>query len=36
MGIALMALGWRLRSWGLLDADDSHRHEGAHAHGVSH
>lgn len=35
MGIALMALGWRLRSWGLQEAADGHHDEGAHAHGVS-
>jgi uncharacterized membrane protein HdeD (DUF308 family) len=36
LGIALMALGWRLRSWGLQDAADDHHGEGAPAHGASH
>jgi len=35
MGIALMALGWRLRSWGLQDSEAAHG-RGAHAHGASH
>ena len=36
MGIALMALGWRLRSWGLQDGAESHHGEAAHAPGISH
>ena len=36
MGIALMALGWRLRSWGLQDSEQAAHGRGAHAHGVSH
>lgn len=34
MGIALMALGWRLRSWGLQDARQSEPGPGASAHGL--
>jgi len=36
MGIALMALGWRLRSWGLQDSEQGAHGRAAHAHGVSH
>jgi len=36
MGIALMALGWRLRSWGLHDSEQGAHGRAAHAHGVSH
>jgi uncharacterized membrane protein HdeD (DUF308 family) len=36
MGLALMALGWRLRSWGAQDAASDHPGEGVHAHGLPH
>jgi uncharacterized membrane protein HdeD (DUF308 family) len=34
MGIALMALGWRLRAWGLAEAISEPAGERVHAHGV--
>ena len=36
MGIALMALGWRLRSWGLQDAAPGPHGQGMHVHGAAH